>query len=253
MVLEDLGSTNGTYCNGDARDPPGAVGRRQDPARVDDDPEVQLPRQAGRGVPAPDVRVGAARRADARLQQALLQRAPRERVQYALRHDSAPLSLVFLDIDHFKQINDVHGHQAGDHVLVQLATLAMSACWARTTSSPATAARSSPSSRAAMDARGRRGAGRAHPRQPSRRTAFVFGDAPIPVTISVGVSYAPGLGIATTVELVARADEALYAAKRAGRNRVCVGAAAAAARRRRRRQEAVSVARFASARRRRAR
>ena len=81
---------------------------------------------------------------------------------------------------------------------------------------------------------------------------FVFGDAPIPVTISVGVSYAPGLGIATTVDFVARADEALYAAKRAGRNRVVVaqpqpsGAGV-------HRQEAVNVARFASARRRRAR
>src|SRR6185437_11850443 len=45
--------------------------------------------------------------------------------QYALRHET-PLSLIFLDIDHFKKINDQHGHQAGDHVLGQLATLAMS-------------------------------------------------------------------------------------------------------------------------------
>jgi diguanylate cyclase (GGDEF)-like protein len=54
---------------------------------------------------------------------------------------------------------------------------------------------------------------------------FVFGGAPIPVTISVGVSCIPGLGISTTIDFVARADEALYAAKRAGRNRVVVAQA----------------------------
>ena len=51
---------------------------------------------------------------------------------------------------------------------------------------------------------------------------FVFEGTAIPVTISIGVSYAPGLGIVTTVDLVARADETLYAAKRGGRNRTCV-------------------------------
>ena len=58
----------------------------------------------------------------------------------------------------------------------------------------------------------------------------MVGDATIPVTISIGVSRAPGPGIATSVDLVARADEALYAAKRAGRNRVCLAQAAAARR-----------------------
>ena len=32
------------------------------------------------------------------------------------RHDQ-PLSLVMIDMDHFKQVNDVHGHAAGDHLL----------------------------------------------------------------------------------------------------------------------------------------
>ena len=82
----------------------------------------------------------------------------------------------------------------------------------------------------------------------SRRIRSCSATRPIPVTISVGVSRAPGLGIATTVDLVARADEALYAAKRGGRNRVCVAQAAPAAG-----HEAVKRAGVASARRSRAR
>jgi diguanylate cyclase len=40
-----------------------------------------------------------------------------ERAFAAARSDGKPLSLLFLDIDHFKKFNDQHGHQTGDHVL----------------------------------------------------------------------------------------------------------------------------------------
>ena len=66
-----------------------------------------------------------------------------EIVEEALRQDPTAAALLLLDADHFKQVNDVHGHVVGDAVLVELARR-LRAAWARTTAWPAGAARSSP-------------------------------------------------------------------------------------------------------------
>ena len=226
FVLEDMGSTNGTYRNG-------ARVTRQALSEGDKillgsttilkfTYQDQLDEAFQRQMAESALRDGLTRAYNKRY---LTERIESE-VQYALRHDT-PVSLIFLDIDHFKRINDVHGHQAGDHVLVQLATLAMSILgedevFARYGGEEfAVVSRGMEVAAAQALSERIRASVEQHP--------FVFGDVTIPVTISVGVSRAPGPGIATSVDLVARADEALYAAKRAGRNRVCVAPAAPAA------------------------
>jgi diguanylate cyclase (GGDEF)-like protein len=223
LVIEDTGSTNGTYCNGER------VTRQalsegdkillgsttilkfsyQD--RLDEAFQRQMSESA--------LRDGLTHAYNKRYFSERLE----SELQYALRHE-ASLSLIFLDIDLFKRINDVHGHQAGDHVLVQLATLATTMLgeddvFARYGGEEfAIIARGAELATAEALAERIRASVEAHP--------FVFDGRTIPVTISVGVSRAPGPGIETTIDLVARADEALYAAKRAGRNRVCLAQAA---------------------------
>jgi diguanylate cyclase (GGDEF)-like protein len=219
MFLEDLGSTNGTYRNGE---------RVKREALAEGDKilvgsttilkfsyQDRLDEMFHRQMSESALRDG--------LTHAFNKRYFNERIdselQYANRHRT-PLSLVFIDIDHFKRINDLHGHQAGDAVLTQLATLLMSMLgeeevFARYGGEEfAVVARgSTPEAGAALSEK-LRAAVAGHP--------FVHGGAGIPVTVSVGVAAAPAAGIASAADLVARADEAMYAAKRGGRNRVCV-------------------------------
>jgi diguanylate cyclase (GGDEF)-like protein len=219
MVLEDMGSTNGTHCNGVrvSRHPLSegdkillgstTILKFSYHDKLDEAFQRQMSESA--------LRDGLTRAYNKRY---FTERLDSE-LQYSLRH-SSPLSLVFLDIDHFKAINDRHGHQAGDHVLVQLATLGMTMMgeddiFARYGGEEfAIIARGMDAAAAQALSERLRASVETHP--------FVFEGTPIPVTISIGVSYGPGLGIVTTVDLVARADEALYAAKRGGRNRICV-------------------------------
>jgi two-component system cell cycle response regulator len=139
--------------------------------------------------------------------------------QYAVRHD-APLSLVFFDIDHFKKINDVHGHQGGDYVLTELARLVTKGLrnediFARYGGEEfAIISRGIDLPEGAALAERLRAAVASH--------QFLYDGQAIPVSISVGVTRAPRPGVHSATELVSVADETMYEAKRSGRNRVCV-------------------------------
>ena len=130
-------------------------------------------------------------------------------VSGARRHGH-PLSIAVLDLDHFKRINDRHGHKTGDRVLVA-ATEAIGAHLR------------------AEDQFGRLGGEEFLVLLPDTdehaatrvaeklRDEVADANTPVPVTVSIGVATWDG---EAPEDLLQRADEALYAAKQAGRDRV---------------------------------
>jgi diguanylate cyclase (GGDEF)-like protein len=136
---------------------------------------------------------------------------------FAKRHRS-PLAVAMIDVDFFKKVNDTYGHLAGDYVLARLAQLA-----ARLVRTEDVFARYG-GEEFSIIGRGTRCADLAvlgeRLRAAVQATHFDHDGRQIPVTISVGIAAYPEIAVAEPLELVAAADEALYEAKRAGRNRV---------------------------------
>ena len=136
-----------------------------------------------------------------------------------------PISILFIDLDHFQQINDTYGHAAGDACLRAIidpihAELRQSDVIGRYGGEEFVVILSSADSIAA------------HPiaQRILERVAGVsvegFG-TPIRLTCSIGVAASDTLGVWGD-RLIAQADAAVYAAKRSGRNRVQVASALAA-------------------------
>lgn len=134
------------------------------------------------------------------------------------KRQGSSLAVIMGDLDHFKKVNDTYGHVAGDAVLVEVAQrmkdnirlydslgryggeeflLVLPGCTAE---------------EAVLIAQ--------RVLQSIRQEPVVFNDAPITVTISLGLAVNQGLGQITTTELVQAADSALYKAKQNGRNRI---------------------------------
>ena len=134
------------------------------------------------------------------------------------------MALIILDIDHFKRVNDTHGHQAGDMVLVEAAKTLQEVC--RKTD---IAARYGGEEMAVVlpetDINGAEAAAEKI-RKAIECKDFELGDGKsVNITISLGISsLAPRMIIGENEGhlLIKWADEALYKAKNEGRNRVRV-------------------------------
>lgn len=135
----------------------------------------------------------------------------------AARREHAPLSVLMIDVDRFKSINDRFGHPAGDQVLRDVAaeirqTLRGSDYAFRyggeefAVLAPATSHAGALAT--AEKLRSRIGA----------RTWAAIGE---PITVSIGIATTTRSGDESLEDLVARADRRLYEAKQSGRNQVC--------------------------------
>jgi diguanylate cyclase (GGDEF)-like protein len=217
IVLVDLGSTNGTYCNG-----------------------VRVPRREL--ADGDKISIGAATilkftyqdHLDEHYQKQLFESALRDgltntfnrryfldrlhgELRFAVRHGK-PLALLFVDIDHFKKLNDTYGHQAGDQVLAAVARVMMTTIRAEDVLARYGGEEFAVICREiSLD-----GAETLAKRLVSAvaERPFEFGGQQIAVTVSVGA--AVDFGKSETQALIAAADAAMYEAKRSGRNQVAM-------------------------------
>jgi len=217
LFIVDLASTNGTFINDDAHSIRERQIQRGDRLKIGDtifkylsgsDIELQYHETVHRMTVTDGLTELANRK---QLDLVLSDEIPRSR-----RH-GRDLSLLMLDIDHFKAVNDTHGHLTGDSVLRGLAGILQRRlrpsdrlgryggeefCVILPETSLRNAARIGEDLRALVEAH-----------------AFVAEDKNIRVTISVGASaLQDDMAMA---DLYRGADDMLYRAKRSGRNRVC--------------------------------
>lgn len=143
-----------------------------------------------------------------------------EELNRAWRHGS-PMSLLMLDLDHFKRVNDSFGHPTGDHLLQAIGDVLRDSC-------------------RVYDIPGRYGGEEFCLMLPETRiestlsvaerirsrvetTTFQCAGTPVQITTSIGVAgldNIPDEGLFGAASLIERADRALYSAKDRGRNRI---------------------------------
>jgi diguanylate cyclase (GGDEF)-like protein len=128
------------------------------------------------------------------------------------------LALIAIDLDHFKQVNDTHGHLVGDRVIAETGELL------RATARTGDVVARTGGEEFLVLAPNTAGPGAqqlaVRVLEAFRRRTFAEPTARIAVTVSVGVVSDAVPDVTIAEALRARADEALYAAKRSGRNRV---------------------------------
>jgi len=214
-LIEDLGSTNRTYLNGKA------ITR----AELRDGDQISVGNNAIKFFTSTSVEANYHEELiDLAIYDSLTGFYNRRRFRAMLDEElgaaktSAPLSVLLMDLDHFKQINDRFGHLVGDQVLSVVAQVMRE---------------HAPTDAAIGRLGGEEFALAVHGKTRTEAVALAetlraavssrpieTRDERLQVTISIGVAQS-GVDGDTPSDLLRRADERMYAAKQAGRNRVC--------------------------------
>ena len=147
-----------------------------------------------------------------------------ERELARARRAASPTAALMIDLDHFKRINDAHGHAAGDRVLAEFAARLRAAV----RSADVPGRYGGEEFCVLLPGAGLEEACAAAERIRAAVCAQPLGGLAQAVTVSVGVAGSP-CSDRTLDDLLARADAALYQAKRNGRNRVAIDYPQAAA------------------------
>lgn len=148
----------------------------------------------------------------------------RRRLLQQLEHTTGPAALILFDIDHFKAVNDAHGHAVGDALLIDVSRIARQALRADDTIARlggdefAVLLPGVTEADALTTADRMRGSVETH--------AVTVGERALGVTISLGVAMIPpDASLAEPGWLFREADAMLYEAKREGRNRMALAPA----------------------------
>lgn len=218
-TVEDLGSRNGTFL----------AGKRVTRAKLDHDSWLQFGPRVSFRFSMTDVR-------EERLLRKLYESSTRDaltgvynrlhfeerlraEVAYAIRHRTQA-SLLIIDLDHFKRVNDTYGHPAGDAVLKR----ACEACSRALRTEDVFARFGGEEFAVVLRGIDLKGAARLGERLRQAVAAEVVEHEghQIKVTLSAGAASIACCSAPSAEELIAIADRRLYTAKQAGRNRVAV-------------------------------
>ncbi len=219
VIVEDLASRNGTFCNGE----------RLSHHVLQDGDKLQLGKTTILKFSYHD-------HLEESFQKQMLESALRDgltgtynkryfldrldsEIKFSLRH-KVNLALVIMDLDKFKEVNDTHGHLAGDTVLSSFSKMVQGsirnedvfARYGGEEFAIITRAISRPDVYHFAD----------RLRQEASQLVIESEGVRIPITVSMGIATIPEDPASTPQELIKAADDMLYEAKRGGRNRVII-------------------------------